>query len=151
MDAGSGKGEMIFSKSITFDQEELNGVSLAAEESRQSTAEARFIEKLKNGDEMAFHRLVELYGNHVYSLLLTKTGDPEEAKDLAQETFLRAYTRLTTFREGARFSTWLYTIALNVTRSELRKRKARKNRPPLSLDAARNEDGRGTEPPDEAE
>ena len=126
---------MIFSKSMTIDQDELNGIGLAGEDRAERTrTEARLIEKLKEGDEMAFHRLVELFGSHVYSLLLSKTGDPEEAKDLTQETFLRAARGIGNFRGDSGIRTWLFRIAINQSRNRFRWWKRRKKDETVSID-----------------
>lgn len=74
------------------------------------------------GDEGAFRGLLEKYGDSIFNLARRLTGSAEDAEDLAQETFLRAYTRLGDFRVGARFHPWLYTIALNLCRNHLRRR-----------------------------
>jgi RNA polymerase sigma-70 factor (ECF subfamily) len=100
------------------------------------------------GDTEAFGRLVTRYQDRIHHACLRIVGDRETALEMAQETFLRAYRRLATFRRGARFSTWLFAIAINQCRSELRRRKTVKHRPPLSLDASRvDEEGGRWEPP----
>ncbi|MBI2908576.1 MAG: sigma-70 family RNA polymerase sigma factor [Chloroflexi bacterium] len=76
-----------------------------------------------------FAELITRYQNKVYSLACRITGDAEEAKDLAQETFIRAYTSLPGFHRGARFSPWLYRIATNLS---LNYRKRRREAVPLA-------------------
>lgn len=63
------------------------------------------------GSLVCFSRLVELYQGRLYNFLLRKTGSAADAEDLAQETFLRAWTNLDRYRPRWQFSTWLYTIA----------------------------------------
>jgi len=87
------------------------------------TAEEQFLEKLRRGDAMAYERLVAEHSGDVYALLFRLTSDAEEARDLTQETFLRAYKHIRSFRGEARFSTWLYRIAYNCFREEARRRK----------------------------
>ncbi len=66
------------------------------------------------GDPDAFARLVERNQAGVYNLMLRMTRDPQEAADLTQEAFIRAWRSLPGFRAEAKFSTWLYRIAYNV-------------------------------------
>ena len=79
---------------------------------------------LVDGDQHAFGELVRRHQSPVRGLLrqLTRT-DLELADDLAQETFIRAYKNIRSFRGEAKFSTWLYRIAYNVFRDDARKRK----------------------------
>ena len=79
---------------------------------------------LVDGDQHAFGELVRRHQSPVRGLLrqLTRT-DVELADDLAQETFIRAYKNIRSFRGEAKFSTWLYRIAYNVFRDDARKRK----------------------------
>ena len=109
--------------------------------------DAELVRRTLSDDREAFGELVRRYQNRIFAAIYRILGNREDALEFAQETFLRAFAKLGTFREGARFSTWLYTIALNLTRSELRKRKVRKDVKPLSLDAAApGEEGRPAEP-----
>ncbi len=76
--------------------------------------EKTLIRRGQAGDNDAFARLVERNQTGVYNLALRMTRDPEEAIDMTQETFLRAWRSLPGFRAEAKFSTWLYRIAYNV-------------------------------------
>lgn len=76
------------------------------------------------GDENAIARLVETYQHGVFRLALSVLNDPGEANEAAQETFLAALKGLHSYRENATFKAWLYKIALNISRSRLRKKKA---------------------------
>ncbi len=67
----------------------------------------------QNGDTVAFNRLILRWQSSIYNLNLRMLGDPEDAADVTQETFLRAYKSIRRFRLEARFSTWLYRIATN--------------------------------------
>jgi RNA polymerase sigma-70 factor (ECF subfamily) len=111
--------------------------------------DAEVVTRCLSGDRDAFGEIVVRYEDRIFATIYRILGKAEDARDLAQEAFLRAWSRLETFKEGARFSTWLYTIALNLTRSELRKRKALKNRQPLSLDRLGSRPGE--RPPDPAD
>ena len=73
-------------------------------------------------------------------------GDAEDARDIAQETFLRAWTNLRSFEGTAAFGTWLHSIAINQVRSEMRRRSAAKRGSPGSLDAMGGEDDSPFEP-----
>lgn len=142
---------MFFSKSITFDQEELNEVALATgSNSAFSTIENEFIERLKEGEAAAFDELVNRYTANIYSLLMRLTEDPEEARDLTQETFLSAFKAIKNFRGDADLKTWLYRIAVNESRNRFRWWKRRNRSSTISLDAE-NVFGKTSEVADSAE
>lgn len=71
----------------------------------------RLVERARAGDAMAFEALVRRYERWVFTLALRMVGDRQEAEDIAQEIFLKAYRGLEGFRGASRFSTWLYAIA----------------------------------------
>ena len=75
------------------------------------------------GDRNAFDELVRRYSSRMVNVAYQVLGDRELAEDVAQETFLRAYKSAARYRQISKFSTWLYTIALNLCRNELRRRK----------------------------
>jgi RNA polymerase sigma-70 factor (ECF subfamily) len=81
------------------------------------------------GDAVAFRRLVERYQNRIVNFLYRGIGDRERAEDLAQEVFIRVYKHLHRFDQEKKFSTWIYTIASNLAKNELRNR----SRNPLVL------------------
>ena len=83
------------------------------------------IRKAANGDRDAFDQLVERYQTQVYNLCLRMVGVREDALDLAQEAFLRAWKGLPYFQFGASFSTWLYRLTSNVCIDFLRAQKRR--------------------------
>lgn len=89
------------------------------------------VQKSKEGDLDAFDQLVNRYENKIYSLTFRFMGNHADAGDLAQETFIRLYLALGGFRGDSSFSTWLYRIAANTCRDEIRKRKRRPN---ISMD-----------------
>jgi len=68
----------------------------------------------QNGDRAAFEMLIHHHQRMIHSLTFRMTGATADAEDLAQETFLRAYAQLASFRGQAKFSTWLYRIAVNI-------------------------------------
>ncbi len=77
------------------------------------------------GNTALFTGLVARHTGQIYGLALRLLGNSEEAEDVVQETFLRAYAHLNTFRSAAGFATWLYRITLNVSRDQLRRRQVR--------------------------
>lgn len=94
-------------------------------------AEAQIIERSRNGDIEAFGELVSIYEKQIYSIAYRFMGNPDDASDLAQEAFVRAFRAISRFRGDASFKTWMYHIVANVCRDELRKRK---RQPVVSLD-----------------
>ncbi|MDT5157078.1 MAG: polymerase sigma-70 factor, subfamily [Acidobacteriota bacterium] len=99
------------------------------------TAEEQFLERLRAGDAPAFNRLVEERSGDIYALLYRLTEDPEEARDLTQETFLQAFRNIANFRGEADLRTWLYRIAVNQARNRWRWWKRRRRDRTFSLDA----------------
>jgi RNA polymerase sigma factor (sigma-70 family) len=82
-----------------------------------------YIEKVINGQTGYFSHIVEKYQNVVFSIALKILNNREDAEEMAQESFLKAYKSLSTFKGNAKFSTWLYRITYNTCISEFRKRK----------------------------
>ena len=86
--------------------------------------EGEIIGRVLGGDREAFAVLVDAYKGPVFGLAFRMTGSAQDADDLTQESFLRAFQSLGRFRAGERFFPWLYTVSLNVIRNHLRKVKA---------------------------
>ena len=82
-----------------------------------------------NGQKRAFNILVDRYQARLLNFVYRTTGDRERAEDLVQETFIRVYRHLHRFDQSKKFSTWIYTIASNLAKNELRNR----SRNPLIL------------------
>lgn len=98
------------------------------------------------GDQEAFEQLVRDNQNRVYSLAVRLVGDREEAADLAQEAFLRAWQGLAAFQGESSFATWIYRLTTNVCIDYLRRKKRRQEvEPAVSLD---DEDSGWAEPAD---
>ena len=76
----------------------------------------------RDGDSEAFRALVERHGRAVFRVALRMTGSPQDAEDVVQETFLRAYRQLARFESRANFSTWLHRIAVNCSIDLIRSR-----------------------------
>jgi RNA polymerase sigma-70 factor (ECF subfamily) len=89
------------------------------------------VEAFQSGDISAFDQLVRRWDRKIQGVVYRLVGNHEEARDLSQEAFLKAYRALGTFKKEARFSSWLYQIALNATRDRLRRRR---RHPDVSLD-----------------
>ncbi|WZL74667.1 sigma-70 family RNA polymerase sigma factor [Clostridiaceae bacterium 35-E11] len=89
-----------------------------------SVVEKSLIEKSKQGDIESFEILIKDQQKLVFNIAYRMLGNVEDAKDAAQETFIKAYKSLHNFKGTASFSTWLYRIATNTCFDALRKRKA---------------------------
>lgn len=83
----------------------------------QPHSDEALIGAVLSGDKEQFRPLVTRYKDMVFSMIMRQVGDPALAEEIAQETFLKAYLSLRSFRFEARFSTWLVRIALNQTSS----------------------------------
>ncbi len=81
------------------------------------------MQRVKGGDMLAFSQIVDKYKNRLMNVIGRMVQGTEEAEDIVQETFMRVYQHRDSFDFRHCFSTWLYTIALNLARNELRKRK----------------------------
>ena len=85
------------------------------------------VARAKGGDHEAFRTLVERHSRSVYQLAYRMTGRPEDAEDVVQETFVRAYRQLARFEARANFTTWLYRIGFNCAIDYLRARPRRES------------------------
>lgn len=88
--------------------------------------------RLAGGHDGALNELMERHATPVFHFLSRMLGNEDDANDLAQETFVRVYRSRDSFRADAKFSTWLFTIAANLARNQLR---WRARHPNVSLDA----------------
>lgn len=89
------------------------------------------VEVFQGGDTAAFEMLMSRWDRKIQGVIYRVVGPSEDARDLSQEAFLKAYRGLGTFKKEARFSSWLYQIVLNVCRDRLRRKKGRRH---VSLD-----------------
>jgi len=85
--------------------------------------ENEIIQSILNGDREKFALFVDKYKGPVYNLVYRLTGSSHDAEDLAQDTFIKAYKSLNSFKKKQKFFPWLYTIAMNLTRNHLKKKK----------------------------
>ena len=82
-----------------------------------------YIEKILKGDVNAFSFLVDNYKNMVFSLAFKMTKSREEAEEVSQDTFIKAYKNLSKFKGDSKFSTWLYRIAYHTSLDTIKKNK----------------------------
>ncbi len=112
-------------------------------------SEAQLIDKSRRGDATAFERLIKPYEGKVYTFLSRMCGESEAAKDMAQETFLRAFDKIRRYRGGSKFSTWLFRVAVNNCKMHKRGR-GRRPEAPLEIEVGDYRPGPGDQY-DEAE
>ena len=98
--------------------------------SHESAEDFVLVKRAQQGDESAYDELVKRYQERVYATIYHMTANHEDAGDLAQETFIKGYQALKTFKGDSSFYTWVYRIAVNKTINFL---KQRRNRTHLSL------------------
>ncbi len=116
--------------------------------SQKEDAEKELIEACKQGDSYAFKRLYDQYKNKVYGLALRMTGNPEAAEDITQQVFMKVLASLLSFGHQARFSSWLFRLAMNTCLDHCRKERrialvSMDQVPPADLESLR-----GSEPTD---
>jgi RNA polymerase sigma-70 factor (ECF subfamily) len=102
----------------------------AAAEVKPPPEDLELVKRAQGGDMAAYDELMERYQERIYSTIYHMTSNHEDANDLAQETFIKAYRALKSFKGDSSFFTWLYRIAVNKTINFL---KQRRNRSHLSL------------------
>src|SRR5438067_3889366 len=93
--------------------------------------ETVLVERARKGDLAAYDDLVKRYQERIYATIYHMTSNHEDANDLAQEAFIKAFHALKSFKGGSSFYTWVYRIAVNKTINFL---KQRKNKAQMSLD-----------------
>ena len=101
---------------------------------------------VQQGQKRAYDEIVNRYKGRLFSFIMRMVADPVTAEELAQDTLIRAYIHADKYREIARFSTWLFTIATNLVRNKMRKRKRTPTM--LNLDPAPADDSIPLDPPD---
>jgi len=114
------------------------------------TDEAMLIERCRAGDASAFSRLVAKHQDSIFNAIYRMLGHYEDASEVAQDTFLKAFQGIRDFRGDSAFYTWLFRIALNAVTSHRRRQMARRTSEHVSL-SSHNEDDDArnpTDPPD---
>lgn len=96
------------------------------------------VERARLGDSDAFQLLVERHGRAIFRLAYRITGNEEDAEDVVQETFLKAYREIDRYESRCSFSTWLYRIASNCSLDLIRKRKIREQKRERGPDPSRD-------------
>jgi RNA polymerase sigma-70 factor (ECF subfamily) len=114
---------------------DLEQVASSAIADARPQADGQFIERLKRGDAAAFETLVNERSGEIYGLLYRLTENAEEARDLTQETFLRAFQSINHFRGESDVRTWIYRIAINQARNRWRWWRRRRRDATVSIDA----------------
>jgi RNA polymerase sigma-70 factor (ECF subfamily) len=104
----------------------LEGAAPARDEKEDRRFEEECIMKCHDGDREAFRPLVERYSKSLYIFAHRIVGSEEDAKEITQEAFTRAYNNLVDFKFRFRFSTWLFAIALNLCRDHLKQAKKKR-------------------------
>ena len=102
------------------------GHSLNIKKSTHSYTDENLMSRFQSGDEFAYIELVNRYRDKLNNFIYYFLGDVEIAEDIVQDTMIKLYQKKHYYKEIAKFSTWIYTIAKNLANSELRKRKRRK-------------------------
>jgi RNA polymerase sigma factor RpoE len=113
------------------DQEPPTGGGRSAPGASGAVEEGVLVRRAQRGDLAAYDELVRRYQERIYATIYHMTSNHEDANDLAQEAFIKAFHALRSFKGGSSFYTWVYRIAVNKTINFL---KQRKNRLHLSLD-----------------
>lgn len=102
--------------------------------------DARFIERLKRRDEQAFNHLVLTYEAQVLRLVWRMLGTKEEAEDMAQEVFVQVFRSIDSFRGDSKISTWIYRIAMNLTKNRTKYLSRRHQRSHSDIDGVEPRD-----------
>ena len=89
-------------------------------------SDEELMKRFQNGDENAYVELVNRYRDKILNFIFNYIGDFEISEDIVQDTMVKLYQKKHYYKEIAKFSTWLYTIAKNLANTELRKKKQRK-------------------------
>jgi RNA polymerase sigma-70 factor (ECF subfamily) len=110
-------------------------VSQATGAVREDREERKLVEGCRRGDFACFERLVGRYEKKIYNLALRMLHNPDDAREVLQETFLKVYDNLEKFRGESQLSTWIYRIAMNEALMRIRKDKHR----PRSLEVVDEE------------
>ncbi len=84
------------------------------------------VEKVQNGEVDAFDHLIRKYRERVYAVIYNMTGNREDAADLAQDSFIKAFSSIKRFKGKSSFYTWLYRIAVNTTLSHLKSKRSKR-------------------------
>lgn len=132
---------------LSRDDHSIRPAGSAAAELAQLRDEDLIIQ-VQHGNRRAFDEIVARYKGRLYSFILRMVKDPDLAEELTQETLIRVFLHAEKYREIAKFSTWVFTIATNLVRNKMRQRSRRPRF--LSLDPAPDDDDMPLDPADPA-
>ncbi len=107
---------------------------MRTQEQTKSDADYEVILRCQKGDVDAFERLVRKYEKKMFNISYRMTGDYNEASEVVQDAFVSVYKNIKGFKGKARFSTWLYTIVVNLSKNRLKQIRARSFHEQFSLD-----------------
>lgn len=99
--------------------------------------ELELVQGFREGNYDCFERIVDAHERKIYNLALRMMGNPDDAKDILQDTFLKVYDHIDKFRGDSRLSTWIYRIAMNEALMKIRREKGRM----VSIDTFKTSDG----------
>ena len=119
----------------------MNNTALAYNETPELTCDQRIAQEVVNGNHQAFNQLVERYWGRIYSRVYSLLNNHEDAEEVTQDAFAKAFENLPHFRWEASFSTWLYQIASNLARNRFWYWKRRQRGKQMSLDMPLSENG----------
>lgn len=128
---------MLAGPDVWASSEEFLAGSTGARE--QAPTDEQLIARVLAGDDGSYGTLVTRYKDLVYTIAVRIVGDEDDAEDVAQETFLRAYRALPKFRGDSKFSSWLYRIATNRALTHLKRR--RRRAPTVDIEAGPHVEG----------
>lgn len=122
-----------------------SGGPVAAVAQTHGRSDEELVRRSTQGDSDAFDELVQRYQDRIYNLLARMCDSADEAEDLAQETFIQAYRALGSFKQGAKFYTWLFRIALNKGFSKRRQDVRRRQHEGVRLDVSAGDGDNGNQ------
>jgi len=128
-----GKGEARVGSTASFSAGSVAAATSIGLDHESSLNDAWLVERARHGDHAAFAVLVRRYERKLIRVLARLVRDPELARDLAQETFWRVYSRLERFDTARRFGPWLFRVAVNLGLDWLRRSRSEPS-PPASID-----------------
>lgn len=117
----------------------LELVRLKRLDSLAELSDEDIMERCATGSEIAFRALVKRYRSRIMNLVSRFINDRDRAEEISQEVFLRVFRNRERYRKSGKFSTWIFTIAVNLTKNEIRSRVRHKGT--FSLDALEEETG----------
>ncbi len=129
-------------------EENRHGSPAAARADLQGVRDEDLIVMVQGGQRKAYDEIVARYKGRLYSFIMRMVKDPNLAEELTQETLIRVYIHAEKYREIAKFSTWVFTIATNLVRNKMRQRSRRPRI--ISLNPAPEDDEMPVDPPDHA-